>query len=83
MIKSATVQATVQWGISYWEIHGYDQQGYVIKVINFPLEIAKRMGITKTLRGTKKMDAWLNSEKGLRLLNLNEGQWFTVEEEVK
>ncbi|GGD05210.1 hypothetical protein [Pontibacillus salipaludis] len=81
MIQSAVVKATVRWGISYWEVHGYDQQGSLIKIINFPLAMAKRLGVTKTLRGTKKMNNWLNSEKGLQMLNQTKGEWFTEVEE--
>lgn len=69
MITKAEIVAQVQWGISYWEVHARNNEGQVIRIIDFPLYVAKEKGITKRLNGSKKMNEWLNSKEGLKYLN--------------
>jgi hypothetical protein len=64
MISQAKVVAQVQWGISYWEVHAFDESGELVKIFDVPLSVAQKRGVTKRLNGTKKMNEWLNSKEG-------------------
>jgi hypothetical protein len=68
LITKAKIAAQIQWGISYWEVHGFDETDKLVKIFDVPLRVAQERGITKRLNGTKKMNEWLNSKEGLAYL---------------
>ena len=78
-ITEAKVIAQVDWGIKYWEVHLYGNRT-LKKIVNIPLETTRRLGITKRLNGIKKLESWMNSEEGLKLLSQVKGKWFTGKE---
>lgn len=55
---------SVQWGISYFEVRFENAEGEYVGSIDIPLEFLKKMEITKTLNGTKKLRTWLESNEG-------------------
>jgi hypothetical protein len=57
----------VQYGISYFEVK-IENEGYVY-FVNIPLHYTKTKGITKTLRGFKKLRAWLETKEGQEYLH--------------
>lgn len=56
----------------YWEIRleqkstSEGENARYISTVKFPLGEAQKLGITKTLNGTKKLKAWLDTPEGLR-----------------
>jgi hypothetical protein len=55
------------FGMQYFEAHFKDKDG-VITVKNVKLSTLKELGVTKTLRGTKKFREWALSEDGQNYL---------------